>query len=167
MEKGTSGRLVAAALAILAENGSGAVTVRAVEAAAGVPHGSVRHHFGGLDGLRTALVVALLAAEGLGPGTAGPPGVDDLVDWWTGDGAPIATARYEVMLMATRDDDLRRVFLEARDVLVERVAAAGAAPRDAEALVAMLDGLVLDALLRRRPPSLEAWHEAMARATRP
>lgn len=161
MEKNTAERLVAAALGILGESGSGAVTVRGVEEAAGVPHGSVRHHFGGVAGLWAAAVDALLAAEGVAPDTAELPTIEELVARWTGEGAPIATARYEVMLMATRDDGLQHVFLGARDALVARVAAAGTTSAHAEALVAMLDGLVLDALLRRRPPDLTLWKAAL------
>ena len=166
MEKTTAQRLVDAALALLATQGSAAVTVRAVEGAAGVPHGSVRHHFRDLAGLRAAVVEALLAAERVGPpdGTGAPPSVNELVDWWTGEGAPVATARYELMLVAAREEDLRDTFLRARDALVARVSALGVGRLDAEALVAMLDGLVLDALLRRRPPSLTLWQRALAAA---
>lgn len=155
-------RLTDAALTLLAERGAAAVTVRAVETAAGAPHGSVRHHFGGLDGLRTALVDALLRAEQVPAGDEADPDLDALVGWWTGDGAPIAAARYEVMLMAGRDEQLRRTFLLARDALVARLAARGLATGEAEAMVAMLDGLVQDALLRRRPPDLGPWKRALA-----
>ncbi|MCA0307000.1 MAG: TetR/AcrR family transcriptional regulator [Actinobacteria bacterium] len=167
MEKSVPDRLVDASLALLAGQGGGAVTVRAVEASAGVPHGSVRHHFGGLAGLRAALVDGLLAAERVGPpdaGTAGEPTVDELVDWWTGDGSALATARYEVMLMARREPGLRQVFLAARDALVSRITATGVATPDAEALLAMLDGLVLDALLRDRPPDLTLWRNSLTAA---
>jgi hypothetical protein len=126
----------------------------------------VRHHLGGLDGLRTALVDALLRAERV-PDDDADPDIDALVGWWTGDGAPIATARYEVMLMAGRDEQLRHTFLLARDALVARLAARGLATAEAEAMVAMLDGLVQDALLRRRPPDLGPWKHALEHLLRP
>lgn len=159
MEKRVPERLVDAAIGLLGSDGAGAVTVRAVEAAAGVPHGSVRHHFGSLAGLRLALVRGLLLAERADQPDASLPG---LVAWWTGAGAPIARARYEIMLMAMRDPALREVFVAARDDLVARLAATGVPATDAAALVAMLDGLVLDALLRGTTPDLAPWQRAVS-----
>jgi len=50
--------LLKAAEGILAERGSGALTLRACARAAGVSHAAPAHHFGNLSGLLTALVVA-------------------------------------------------------------------------------------------------------------
>ncbi|MCC6495127.1 MAG: TetR family transcriptional regulator [Propionibacteriaceae bacterium] len=156
-------RLVAAGLALLAADGAAGVTVRSVEGRAGAPHGSVRHHFGGLDGLWQALVDGLLELER--PGVA-EESVEAVVRRWLGPDAPIARARYELMLVSTRDPGLRAKVLQGRKVFVERLVAAGVAASAAEPLVAMLDGLVLDAILRGRPDvDLTLWKLALAAAT--
>ncbi len=170
MEKSTRDRLIGAALELLAGQGSGAVTVRAVEVAAGAAHGSVRHHFGDLAGLRTAIVAALVDAE-LAP-ASGPIASDDphlidtLVRYWTGEGAPVTVARYEVLLDATRDPAVREAVTAARDRLVDRIAALGVEPGEAATLLAMLDGIVLDALVRGTPADLTLWHQGLRAAVR-
>ena len=63
MEKSASARLIEAAYAVLAREGAKGATVRAIEAQAGVPHGSVRHHFGDRSGLILGLVDDLLARD--------------------------------------------------------------------------------------------------------
>lgn len=163
MEKSAQEKLVTAALVLLGHEGAGAVTVRAVENQAGLPHGSVRHHFGGLNGMRQALVRGLLEAE---QAEASGRSVTDLVHHWTGEGSHTATARYEMMLMATRDPALRKTFLAARDRLSQRLTTEGIPEREAATLLAMLDGIVLDAILRRREPDLRLWQDALARAGR-
>ena len=92
------------------------VTVRSVEGRAGVPHGSVRHHFGGLDGLRNALVDGLLARE-----SPRDEPVEDVVRRWLGPDATIARARYELMLMASRDEALRAKVLQGRQVFIDQL----------------------------------------------
>ena len=160
MEKPVPDRLVDAGLALLADEGAAGVTVRSVEGRAGVPHGSVRHHFGRLDGLRNALVDGLLARE-----SPRDEPVEDVVRRWLGPDAPIVRARYELMLMASRDEGLRTKVLQGRQVFVDQLVRLGVAPRHAEALVAMLDGLVLDALLRNADATdLTLWQEALGSA---
>lgn len=155
-----SGRLVDAGLALLADEGAAGVTVRSVEGRAGVPHGSVRHHFGGLDGLRHALVDGLLARE-----VHGSEPVEEVLRRWLGPDAPIVRARYELMLMASRDADLRMKVLQGRQVFVDQLVAIGVSPDPAQSLVAMLDGLVLDALLRGADDvDLTLWQQALASA---
>ena len=160
MENPVPERLIDAGLALLADEGAAGVTVRSVEGRAGVPHGSVRHHFGGLDGLRHALVDGLLAREVPG----GEP-VEEVLRRWLGPGAPIVRARYELMLMASRDERLRAKMLQGRQVFVDRLVAIGVTSAQAQSLVAMLDGLVLDALLRNAGVAdLTLWRQALASA---
>ncbi len=160
MEKPVPERLIDAGLALLADEGAAGVTVRSVEGRAGVPHGSVRHHFGGLEGLRHALVDGLLVRE-----VPGDEPVEEVLRRWLGPDAPIVRARYELMLMASRDDGLRAKVLQGRQVFVDQLEAVGVATADARSLVAMLDGLVLDALLRgSREVDLTLWHQALASA---
>lgn len=141
-----------AALELLGRSGAGSLTVRATEDAAGLPHGSVRHHFGGRPGMVAALFDRLAEREGLPEADAA-----DALEHWLGPGRTLTLARYELFLMAARDATLREPLVSARDRFVasaaERVGAA-AAPT----VVAALDGLVLDALVRggHDPPKLKA-----------
>lgn len=160
MEKPVPERLVAAGLAMLAAEGAAGVTVRSVEGRAGVPHGSVRHHFGGLAGLRHALVDGLLARE-----APRQEPVAAVVRRWLGPDAPVVRARYELMLMASRDLALRTKVLQGRQVFVDQLVALGVATIPAQSLVAMLDGLVLDAILRGAGDvDLTLWQQALATA---
>lgn len=162
MEKTVPERLVDAGLAQLADLGAGGVTVRSVESRAGVPHGSVRHHFRNLEGLRAALVAGLLAIE---MPVAETP--EQAVARWLGPGRPIAQARYELMLLAAREPSLRPAMLAARQQFVARLSAFGIESGAAESLVAMLDGLVLDALMRgRNRLDLACWEAAVEAAKR-
>ncbi len=163
MEKPVPGRLIDAGLALLADEGAAGVTVRSVEGRAGVPHGSVRHHFGGLDGLRHALVDGLLARE-----VPGDEPVEEVLRRWLGPDAPIVRARYELMLMASRDEGLRTKVLQGRQVFVDELVGLGVSPLGARSLVAMLDGLVLDALLRDTGDvDLTLWQHALGAALPP
>lgn len=141
MEKSTKKRLLDAALALLGDEGAKAMTVRAVEEAAGVPHGSVRHHFGGQRGLLRALFDHLERVET----PAG--GLDEAAALWLGPGRTAALARYELFLLAARDEELRAPLVAARDRFVAQLAATVGQDR-APALLAAIDGLVLDALVR-------------------
>lgn len=144
METTVRERLLESALAVLGTRGAVGFSARAAETAAAVPHGSVRHHFGGLDGLVEAMVGHLLAAD-LAAGTAlvasGAPELP--VD-------PVRTAaRYELMLMSLRSPALAARFLAARDEFIAHVAAVLDVPDDrAHAVLAGADGVILDALLR-------------------
>lgn len=144
MENPPRVRLLDAALGLLGEGGAGALTVRAAEARAGMPHGSVRHHFGDRHGLLTALFPRL---EELERPLAGGGGLGETVGQWIGPGRDLALARYELFLMAARDPELRGPLIAARDRFVA-LAAARVGEDAAPAFVAALDGVVLDALVR-------------------
>jgi len=135
--------LLDAALELLGRSGAGSLTVRAAEDAAGLPHGSVRHHFGDRAGMVTALFDHL--AEREGEAFAGTT-VAALAHW-LGPGRTLTLARYELFLMAARDPALRPPLVRARDRFVA-VAAERVGATAAPAVVAALDGLVLDALVR-------------------
>lgn len=132
-----------AALELLGRSGAASLTVRATEGAAGLPHGSVRHHFGDRAGMVAALFDHLAEREGI-PVDGGTAAA---LEHWLGPGRTLTLARYELFLMAARDPTLRPPLIHARDRFVaaaaERVGAT-AAP----AVVAALDGLVLDGLVR-------------------
>jgi len=143
MEKSSRMRLLDAALELLGRLGVAALTVRGTEDAAGLPHGSVRHHFGDRAGMVAALFDHLADREGA---PADGPIVAAL-EQWLGPGRELTLARYELFLMAARDPTLRVPLIRARDRFVA-AAAARVGPAAAPTLVAALDGLVLDGLVR-------------------
>lgn len=143
MEKHARIRLLDAALEILGRAGAGSLTVRATEHAAGLPHGSVRHHFGDRHGMIAALFDHLADRES----TPLDGGVSGALEHWLGPGRTLTLARYELFLMAARDATLRAPLVRARDSFVD-VAAKQFGTTAAPAIVAGLDGLVLDALVR-------------------
>jgi AcrR family transcriptional regulator len=144
VENSSRNRLLDAALDLLGRCGPADMTLRAVEDAALVPHGSVRHHFGDRAGMIGALFDRLaererIPVEGLTIAAA-------LVHW-LGPGRILTLARYELFMMAVRDPALRAPLIEERDRFVA-AAAESVGVSAAPALVAALDGLVLDALVR-------------------
>jgi AcrR family transcriptional regulator len=145
MEKTSRDRLVDAGLEVLGRDGGARFSVRSTEGEADLPHGSVRHHFGGLDGLVDAMVEHLLRAE---MESALDRPVETL-QGWLGPHRVRTQARYELMTRAFRTPRLREVLTAARERVITDVATDSGIPRDrAAVLVAALDGLVLDALVR-------------------
>jgi DNA-binding transcriptional regulator YbjK len=173
-----------AALRVLAEHGMRGLTHRAVDAAAGIATGSTSYYFRSRSALVTGCVERLLEVdlevENAAASTAG--GVTGLVDVLVAAGVALATthrertlARYELSLAAVRDPELRAGMVQAGDVIRARAAAAlgalGAADPAgaAERLTAVLDGLVLTALVRgpREPgPLAVALRPVVERAVR-
>lgn len=159
--------LLAEALRLLAEGGVPAVTHRAIERAAGVPHGSVTYHLGGRDELLGAMIERVCAvsetqvtaiahdvALALAPRGGAIPyeAVADRLIAWMDDERASHLARIELELAGARDDAVRarmtaaaRPFWRLCEPLV--LALGSTAPeRDARALAAWVDGLLLDRL---------------------
>ncbi|TQM13800.1 TetR/AcrR family transcriptional regulator [Pseudonocardia kunmingensis] len=162
-----------AALHVLAEHGMRGLTHRAVDAAAGIATGSTSYYFRSRSALVTGCVERLLEVdlEVESTATAAADDAAGLVDVLVAVGVALATterhrtlARYELSLAAVRDPELRAGMVRAGDVIRARGAAAlgaiGAVEpgRAAEQLMAVLDGLVLTALVRgpREPAALAA-----------
>lgn len=143
MENDSRVRLLDSALEILGHSGAASLTVRATEAASGLPHGSVRHHFGD----RSAMVACLFDHLAQREGAPVAAGVAETLEHWLGPGRMDTLARYELFLMAARDPTLRAPLVRARERFVA-MAAQGVGAAAAPTVVAALDGLVLDALVR-------------------
>jgi AcrR family transcriptional regulator len=161
-------RILDSSLDLVGRAGIGSLTVRAVEDAAALPHGSVRHHFGSRNGLIRALFDHLAdrdAPPAVGDGDSPTKAVAAALRHWLGPGRTVTMARYELFLMAARDPALRPPLVRARERFVA-LAARRVGPETAPAVVAALDGLVLDALVRGQhdPAALGA---AVARITSP
>ena len=103
MEKDSRTLLLDAALELLGGSGAASLTGRATEDAAGLPHGSVRHHFGDQAGMVAALFDRLAEREG-GPIEGD---VAAALEHWLGPGRPLTMARYEL-------DRTRRSYTTAR-----------------------------------------------------
>lgn len=146
MEKTTRIRLLDTGLHLLGTVGSSRCTARATETAAGVPHGSVRHHFGNQAGFLAALVERLFEVDSPHDGES----LGGTVRRWLGTDRVLTQARYEMALLATREPGFREAFVRGRDRYVDELVRAGHAPPSAAAAVAMIDGLVLDAMIRGR-----------------
>ncbi|MEA2843833.1 MAG: hypothetical protein QOJ69_1504 [Actinomycetota bacterium] len=160
MEKNSRVSLLDAALDLLGRCGGAALTVRATENAAGLPHGSVRHHFGDRAGMVAALFDHLADSEGI-PAEGGAAAA---MEHWLGPGRTLTLARYELFLMAARDPSLRAPLVRARERFVA-AAAQQVGVGSAATIVAAVDGLILDALVRgtHDPDQLRT---AVARITR-
>lgn len=145
---------------LIAEGGLAAVTHRAVEQAARVPHGSVTYYFGSRDGLVLALVDRMVAqgeaqvaviAEQQASGSDLDTVARSIAAWMDGNREQ-HLARLELELAAARDPRLRERMTDAARLFwamcVPLAAAAGSEDpeRDGRALAAMVDGLLIDRL---------------------
>jgi DNA-binding transcriptional regulator YbjK len=157
--------LLDAAMEVIAADGAGAVTHRAVAARAGVPPAAPGYYFGGVDDI---LVAALTRA-----GRRYEQAVDDAAEtvrdggelvgalvaavqgWDVRPGDTAMAAEYELYLMAARRPELTPVALGWADRLAELLVAAGAPPAQARAVVALVEGVLLQSLLGRTMPADE------------
>lgn len=169
-ERGESTRaaLFQAAAELIAEEGWGSVTTRAIAARAGVPHGAVGYHFNGRgELLREAAIGALAELLALPVALASQAtSVTELLrgtlDWYTGGGLRHRTVALlmEALREADRDEAVReplaamlREYRIALAELIRRDQARGAVRADADpeglamAISALLDGLVAHARL--------------------
>lgn len=152
-------KLLDAALEVIARDGAGHVTHRAVAAAAGVPHSSITHYFTDVDDI----LVSALTRAGQRCVEAG-----DEVLAAVRDGADLATtlaesvvggelvpgdalmaAEYELYLMAARRPELAPIALEWADRLAEAVGERVSDPGRVQAVVALVEGTLLQATLGR------------------
>ncbi|MBO0768588.1 MAG: TetR family transcriptional regulator [Solirubrobacterales bacterium] len=159
-------QLLQAAAELVEAQGLGALSHRAVEQAAGVPHGSVTYWFGSRDGLITALVnwlceqserqcraLAAQVEESLREG--GKPDVDVLargMSEWHASPAAMHLARLELELQGAREPAHAARMTAAAGVFWEmcatlaRVLGSDDPERDGRTMAVLLDGVLLDAL---------------------
>jgi DNA-binding transcriptional regulator YbjK len=169
--------LLDATIGLVVEGGLSAVTHRAVERAAGVPHGSVTYHFGSRDDLIDALVDRMVAvcsaqvqeiAQQVAMALAGPAGratsagldvdaVTGALIRWMDTARDLQLARLELELAAARDARLRARMTEAALVFWRMcepiVLAMGSTDPelDGRAMGAAVDGFLLDRLSHDPP----------------
>lgn len=148
MERSSRRELLVAGLDLLGRVGFKGWSMRGVEDEAGVPHGTARHHFANQRGLVLEMVRYLLAADR----PSGGESIEQQVARWIGIQSGWTRARYELMIVSFHDPELAVELVAARDQLVEVLGERGIERREAVELAGALDGLVLDAVLRRTAP---------------
>jgi len=155
----TRSAVLEAAIRLIARGGLQAVSHRAVEAEAGVSHGTTTYYFGSRQKIVDAVLEHLAAHDmALAAGTSPAPAPPDaghaagrLAALLSGD-RDYALARYELMLEAARRPGLlpslqrwRLSFTASAEEMLRQAGAASPALA-AHWLIATLDGLILDSL---------------------
>lgn len=151
--------LLDAALEVIARDGAGAVTHRSVAAAAGVPHSSAAYYFADIDDLLVSALTrcgqryvdavdeVLTAVRG-GADLAGAL-AEAIVGWDVVPGNRLMAAEYELYLMAARRPELAPAALGWADRLAEVLGERVPDPGRAQAVVALVEGTLLQAMLGR------------------
>ncbi|HIT75993.1 MAG TPA: TetR family transcriptional regulator [Candidatus Avipropionibacterium avicola] len=161
--------LVTAAVALLAEDGLRAVTHRRVEQRAGVSQGTVKYHFGSLDGLIAGVVEHMVEVEVVSVLVVPTDLVEAAMDsgevpaevWRRADAVVremlerpgLVRARFELYLHAASRPGLQDVIARGRDEFVARTTESlsgvlpGGDPREgasvARMVLALVDGMLL------------------------
>ncbi|MFJ4773219.1 TetR/AcrR family transcriptional regulator [Streptomyces uncialis] len=166
-------RIIDAAIRVVADKGIGGLSHRTVAAEADVPLGSTTYHFSTLDDL---LVAALRQANANARaffeerlGTVGDDGLAAVIARLTGEWMAHersgAELEYELYLAALRRPALRPVAAEWGRWFAEQLAGR-TDPVTAKALVALVDGICLQALLTGADYDEEYAREALSRVVR-
>lgn len=161
--------LLDAALRLIGNRGLRAVTHRAVQEEAGLPHGSVTYYFKTREQLIVAVVERLVELDReriadltheVAMALAAPAQARDLeplaeaVGAWVDQDPVTQLARYELLLAGAHDETVRKTMSAGATTfwrMCEPIALATGSThtaRDARIMVAMLDGLLLDRLTR-------------------
>lgn len=168
-------RIIDGAIRVVRARGIGAVSHRAVAAEADVPLGSTTYHFASLDDLLVAALWQVCHAwtadedwrRHLRPDA---PLVDGLVhymeEYLRGDPGRVRL-EYELYLAALRREALQPVAARWQDEMVELLSRRTADRATARALVAVIDGLMLQHLLTGRPFDSADARAALARVAGP
>lgn len=173
-DPGRKARIVEAALDAIAEDGAAAATHRSIAARAGVPLGSVTYHFAGLGDLHAQAFAryvdqASAAFEALFAGVETREQlVDILVDYVHGGPARrrSATLGFELHLAALRTPALR-ALTHAWTAHSRAALARFTGPDAAARLDALLEGMVMHALLATEPEPREATRAAIVQTLGP
>lgn len=155
-------RILAAAMEVLTETGTGGITARAVAERADVPVGSVSYHF---DSVRSMLQEASRRVIELRRTTMGSwrqgltaenliRRLAELIHHQATEGRELTVVAYELYVLGLRDPDFRSLSLDAigllRDELLEHCS-----PAHATRLAATADGFQMECLFLDPPPDVE------------
>ncbi|OMI37542.1 TetR/AcrR family transcriptional regulator [Streptomyces sparsogenes] len=171
-DPGRRQRIIDAAAAVVRARGIAGLSHRAVAAEADVPLGSTTYHFATLDDLLVAVLRQINAewladverwAEGVDPETEP---ADELARWLgellTGERARLEL-EYELYFAALRHEAARPLAAECLDEMGRILTRIVPDAATARAVVALIDGLTLQALLTDRPYDPEGARTALAR----
>ncbi|WP_414945303.1 TetR/AcrR family transcriptional regulator [Amycolatopsis sp. cmx-11-32] len=161
--------LIEATLRIVAREGVSGVSHRTVAREAGLPATAAAYHFRGIEDLLTAALtrcmdedaerMRVLAAE---TGEDALPKFAALLAWVAREPGHLL-AEYELYLLAAREPKLRESTDRWMAALADFARRHTDDPVRVEMLVGLVDGLLLQALLRDEPPTTERF-EAILRA---
>lgn len=164
-------RLIEVTLDVIAARGVAGTTHRRVAAAADVPLGSVTYHFTGLDDLLTSAFTHLAETEAatfearmtaIEPGTDARANVVDAMLTDLADNQRSAVLTYELYAAAARNSALRTITQSWMD-RTRRSLEHHFDPATAEALDALIEGLILHATLSVRPVDADQLRDAIRR----
>ena len=168
------GRILDAAIDVIAEHGVAGATHRLIAAAADVPLGSLTYHFRGLEDLRAQAfqryaermsVIYAAHFDGVRTRAQFVEAVTDLIDGDAGADTHDWAIAYELYLAALRDPALRVVtetWMRTSRAVLERFVD----PTTARGVDALIEGLVMHKTLSTSPLSREQIHSIVARTVR-
>lgn len=166
------GRILDAAIEVIAEHGVAGTTHRLIAAAADVPLGSLTYHFSSLEDLRAQAfrryaeqMSVLYAAhfEGVENHEQFVLAVTDLIYGDAGADSHEWAIAYELYLAALREPALRTVtetWMRASRAVLERFVD----PGTARGIDALIEGLVMHKVLSTAPPSRDQIQAIVTRA---
>lgn len=162
--------LIEAAVSLLAQEGMRGLTHRKIEESAGVSQGTVKYHFGTLDGIVQAVLKYMVRVESANVmqvsaaviRKAQEEGAIPAELWAEASQTYSALmqqpeyslARFELVLHVARHPELQTIMREARDEVVRTTAESlpGANPEaSARMVLALMDGILLHQLSAREP----------------
>jgi AcrR family transcriptional regulator len=164
-----------AAIRVGARQGLRGLTLRSVAAEAGVSHGLVRHHFGTRqqlvdEALEHAARISVSTGD-LEPGTGDPADFSRALEEIVDEQPDVQAFQYEMAMESRRRPELlatnHAIYEQYHQATQRELVRMGLAddPALAHAVFAMLDGLVLQKVLFRKPvePAIE-WLRTMLKA---
>lgn len=167
-------RITDAAIRIVELKGIDALSHRTVAAEADVPLGSTTYHFASLDDLLVAALEQVNCepqtairswSEALEGGESLVDGLTRIMEEYASGGRGSIRLEYELYLAALRRPPLQPLAAEWLDDMVEVLARHTGDFPTARALVALIDGLLLQFLLTDRPFDREEVRSVLARVT--
>ncbi|MCK7621962.1 TetR family transcriptional regulator [Streptomyces sp. RS10V-4] len=170
-DPGRRQRIIDAAITVVGERGIAGLSHRAVAAAADVPLGSTTYHFAGLDDLLVAALRQVNAGwladfarwvDGLDPAAPLADEVARLVAATLAGDRSRVTLEYELYLAALRHEAVRPIAAACLDEMADRLGRRIGDLATARAVVAFLDGLLLQYLLTGRPFRPAALRDGLA-----
>ncbi|MFI8942132.1 TetR/AcrR family transcriptional regulator [Streptomyces syringium] len=154
------GRIVDAAIKVAAERGIAGLSHRAVAAEADVPLGSTTYHFKTLDDLLVAALRRTARAwldgmaqweRGLAADVPLAERLAGLIEEWLAGDRVRLELEYELYLAALRRPAVRPIATECVEEMVALIRRRTSDEGTARALVAFLDGLMIQILITGRP----------------